>query len=316
MQPSVQPPVPPPAVARPLPSGQPAQRDVAAVRRFNRYFTRRVGVLSDRYLERNRPLGQARLLFEIATATTQRELRERLGLDAGQLSRMLTSLESQSLIRSRPDPADRRRRLIELTARGRRELAEQNRRADAFAVGILTGLTDEQRSRLLDSLGTAERLLRLAAITVESPADPATAEARWCLDSYAAELDERFPGGFDPSILVDPGQLSPPAGGFVLARDDTGPVGCGAVRSLGDGAGELRHLWIAPHARGLGLGHRLLADLERLAADLGHRVVRLSTHPTLTEAIALYRGAGYRAVTDYPGFEDPHATLCFERELS
>ncbi|MFD5316180.1 GNAT family N-acetyltransferase [Streptomyces sp. NPDC127098] len=295
-------------------STQPTQQDVAAVRRFNRFFTRRVGVLSDRYLQRARPLGQARLLFEVASAATQGELRERLGLDAGQLSRMLASLESQSLVRTRPDPADRRRRAVELTARGRRELAEQNRRADEFAAGMLTGLTDDQRARLLDSLTTAERLLRLAACSVEAPADPASAAARQCLAAYAAELDERFPEGYDPAVLVTPAQVSGDAGVFALAHDEDRPAGCGAVRDLGEGVGELRHLWVAPHARGLGLGRRLLSELERLAADRGHRVLRLGTHPVLTEAIALYRGAGYREVPWY-GPDDPYSLLCFEREL-
>ena len=105
---------------------------VAALRRFNRYFTRRIGVLDDHYLGQDRPLGEARLLFEISGFTagaSLRELRTRLGLDAGYLSRMAKALEAQGMVRLSVHPDDNRLRMIELTPAGRVEVKEQNRRA-------------------------------------------------------------------------------------------------------------------------------------------------------------------------------------------
>ncbi|MGP3971587.1 GNAT family N-acetyltransferase [Streptomyces sp. 6N223] len=294
--------------------------DLAAFRRFNRYYTRRTGVLSERYLDQNRPAGQSRLLYEIGAGTNAgigvAELRQRLGLDAGQLSRMLAALERDGLLRLRPDPADGRRRLAELTEAGRREWEAQERRSDEAVARLLTGLGARRRAKLLDALTTAERLLHAAAVTI-APADPASPDARHCLLAYAAELRERFPEGYDDAELVSPADLAPPAGVLLLARDQDGdgdrPAGCGALRPFAPGTAELRHLWIAPGARGLGLGRRLLAALEAEAAARGHHTVLLNTHRALTEAIALYRAAGYAGIPAYS--DDPHGQLCFEKRL-
>ena len=168
-----------------------------AFREFNRFFTRAVGVLTDRYLGRDRPLSESRLLFEIgAGGATVRDLRERLGLDSGYLSRLLGSLQGQGLVTVRSRPADNRARIAALTPYGRAELAELNERATAVAAGLLTPLTDRQRGEVITAMEPVRRRLRLAAITIEV-ADPAGPPARWCLDQYAEEIDQRFPGGFD-----------------------------------------------------------------------------------------------------------------------
>ncbi|RKN40402.1 bifunctional helix-turn-helix transcriptional regulator/GNAT family N-acetyltransferase [Streptomyces hoynatensis] len=287
--------------------------DVTAFRRFSRYFTARTGVLSDRYLGLARPLGQARLLFELGEATGLGELRRRLEIDAGQLSRMLAALQAQRLVRLSRDPADRRRRVVELTARGRRERAEQQRRADEVAERLLSALPPEQRAELTGALTKAERLLRLAVIELR-PLDPASAEARYCLTAYATELAARFPEGFEVSDLLTADQLSAGRGRFLAAFEEERPVGCGAVRTLQPGVAELRHLWVAAQARGAGLGRRLLRALEAEAAELGHHTVRLGTHEVLGEAIGLYRRCGYREIPRYSA--DPHNHLWFERPLT
>jgi DNA-binding MarR family transcriptional regulator/GNAT superfamily N-acetyltransferase len=308
---------------------QPSPADLAGFRRFNRFYTKRTGLLSERYLEQDRPPGQSRLLYEIhqagidpdpdpdpdtstSTGAGVGELRQRLGLDAGQLSRMLSALERDGLLRLRPDPADGRRRLAELTEAGRREWAAQERRSDEATARLLTGLTDPQRAELLSSLATAERLLRLAAVTL-APADPASPDARHCLLAYAAELRERFPEGYDDADLSSPAEMSGPAGVLLLVHDENGPAGCGALRPSAPGVAELRHLWIAPAARGLGLARRMLAALEEQAAERGHDTVRLNTHGVLTEAIALYRTSGYAEIPAYG--DDPHGQLFFEKHL-
>ncbi|MET9817993.1 GNAT family N-acetyltransferase [Streptomyces sp. NPDC006355] len=289
---------------------------VAAFRRFNRYFTRRIGVLNDHYLGQDRPLGEARLLFEIAESpdgVSLRELRSRLGLDAGYLSRMTKALQAQGMVRLRTHPGDSRLRMIELTPAGRVEVTEQNRRADTLASDVLTGLTAPQRQQLTDALATARRLLRLAAITVE-PVDGHAPDARACLDAYAADLDARFPEGFDKADLVRPEQVSGQAGAFFVAYEEGRPVGCGALRRLEPGVGEIRHVWVHPDARRLGLARRLLAAIERESLRRGWSVVRLDTHAVLTEARAMYRACGYREIPAYT--DHVYGQHWFEKRLA
>ena len=123
--------------------------DVTRVRSFNRLLTRQLGVLNDRYLG-HRPLGEGRVLFEIgADGATPRDVRARLGLDSGYLSRLLGSLEREGLIERNPNPADRRTTRLRLTRAGQAELDELNRISDELAASALAPLTDEQRGRLL-----------------------------------------------------------------------------------------------------------------------------------------------------------------------
>ncbi len=289
--------------------------DVTALRRFNRYFTRRIGVLDDHYLGQDRPLGEARLLFEIhesASGASLRELRTRLGLDAGYLSRMAKALEAQGLVRTSAHPDDNRLRRVELTPAGRAEVREQNRRAGALAAGLLEGLAPAQRAELTGALATAQRLLRLAAITV-ALVPGASSDSRTCLDAYAADIDARFPEGFDRSALVRPEEVSGDAGAFFVAYEENRPVGCGALRRLEPGVGEIRHVWVHPHARRLGLARRLLTALEAEAASRGFGVVRLDTHASLTEAQAMYRACGYREIPRYD--DNVYAAHWFEKRL-
>ncbi|WP_234393013.1 bifunctional helix-turn-helix transcriptional regulator/GNAT family N-acetyltransferase [Streptomyces pactum] len=285
------------------------------MRRFNRYFTRRIGVLDDRYLGQERPLGEARLLFEITesdSGVSLRELRVRLGLDAGYLSRLVKALRAQGMVRLGVHPDDSRLRTVEPTPAGRAEVAEQNRRADGLVSGLLQGLAPDQRRRLTDAVTTAQRLLRLAAVTV-TPVDARAPDARACLDAYAAELDARFPEGFDPADLVGPEEVSGDAGAFLVAYEEGRPAGCGALRRTAAGAGEIKHVWVHPGARRLGLARRLLDALEGEAAARGLRVVRLDTHAVLTEARAMYEASGY---TEIPAYSDHvYAGHWFEKRL-
>ncbi|WP_256340419.1 helix-turn-helix domain-containing GNAT family N-acetyltransferase [Streptomyces sp. 2231.1] len=286
---------------------------MAALRRFNRYFTRRIGALDDHYLGQDRPLGEARLLFEIGEGVSLRELRGRLGLDAGYLSRMVKALEAQGLVRVGVPPHDNRLRVIEPTPAGRAEVAEQHRRADALAAGLLEGLDPARRAELTAALTTAERLLRLAAITVEV-VDGASPAALACLDAYAADIDARFPEGFDKAALVRPEEVTGDAGAFLVAYEEKRAVGCGALRRLEPGVGEIRHVWVHPRARRLGLARRLLSGLEREARARGLDAVRLDTHAELTEAQAMYRACGY---TEIPAYDDNvYASHWFEKRLA
>ncbi|WP_328829582.1 helix-turn-helix domain-containing GNAT family N-acetyltransferase [Streptomyces sp. NBC_00252] len=287
--------------------------DVASFRRFNRYFTRRIGALDDHYLGQDRPLGEARLLFEIGAGISLRELRGRLALDAGYLSRMAKSLEAQGLVRLTVPPHDTRLRLVELTEAGRVEVEEQQRRADALAAGLLTTLSPPQRAELSSALATTQRLLRLAGITV-ALVDGAAEDARACLDAYAADIDARFPEGFDKTDLVRPEEVTGDAGAFFVAYEEGRPVACGALRTLEPGTGEIRHVWVHPDARRLGLARRILAELEQAAVEHGFTVVRLDTHAALTEAQAMYRACGYAEIPAY--VDHVYADHWFEKRLT
>ncbi|MEU4689332.1 MarR family winged helix-turn-helix transcriptional regulator [Actinoplanes sp. NPDC023714] len=282
---------------------------IEQVRDFNRYYTRRLGLLTDQYLGQDRPLGQARLLFEIGDGGDLRDLRARLGLDSGYLSRLLRALEDQGLVTVGVHPGDGRVRVATLTAAGRAERADLDDRSRERIAGLLDGLDDAQRDQLLAAQRQIHRLLRLATVTVERV--PGAAEqARACLRRYAAELGERFPEGYDAAALTPPAEVT---GEQLLACEDGIPVGCGLWTHLAPDVAEIRHLWVAPEARGLGLGRLLLERLERGAAADGVTTVRLGTHTALTEAIALYRRSGYREAADYS--DSPYNQLAFEKSL-
>jgi DNA-binding MarR family transcriptional regulator/GNAT superfamily N-acetyltransferase len=287
---------------------------VTQVRRFNRVVTQRVGALDERFLAR-RPLGEARLLWEIGPdGRDVRWLREQLGLDSGYLSRLLRNLESAGLVTVGPGERDGRVRKARLTAAGRRERRLLDRRSDELAESLLEPLGTRQRERLVAAMADVERLLTAAMVTIE-PLDPEHPDARHCLREYAAELDRRFPQGFDPalSISADAADLRQPAGLLLVAWLQAEPVGCGALKFHEDGPTELKRMWVAESARGLGLGRRLLAELEAHAARGPSPVVRLETNGTLAEAIALYRSAGYTEVE--PFNDEPYAHHWFEKRL-
>ena len=289
---------------------------VEQVRRFNRAVTQRVGALDDHYLARDRPLAEARVLWEIGPDGCEvRALRGRLGLDSGHASRLLRALEADGMVTVHQGDSDRRVRTARLTPAGLAERVLLDRRAAELAASLLTPLTAAQRERLVGAMRDVERLLTAALVEIVA-VDPEHPDARQCLRSYFAELERRSGGPFDPLIgsTAEPHELRPPAGEIVVAYLRAEAVACGAVKHFGGGVCDLKRMWVADAARGLGLGRRLLADLEGRAARAGARTVRLETNATLVEAIALYRSAGYREV---PAFNDePFADHWFEKQLS
>ncbi len=288
---------------------------IEAVRRFNRAVTQRVGALDDAFLARGRSLGQARLLWEIGPdGCDVRDLRSRLDLDSGYLSRLLRSLEHDGLVTVEVNETDGRLRTARPTAAGGAERAELDRRSDAAAASLLGPLTERQRGRLVTAMAEVERLLAVSAIAlgVRDPRDP---DARYCLRAYVEELSGRFDGGFDParSISAADDEMTPPAGLFLVATLHCEPVGCGALKLHPGAPAEIKRMWVAPSVRGLGLGRRLLAELEARAAAHGVRVLRLETNRALGEAIGLYLAAGYHEVAAFN--DEPYAHHWFEKAL-
>ncbi len=286
----------------------------AVLRRFNRSYTQRIGALDESFLGLGLPLGGARLLFEIGAevAPTVHRLRARLGLDSGYLSRLLRSLEEQGLVTVEPDPADRRRRLVRLTARGRRTRQRLDDRSEQLAAGLLEPLSERQRIRLSEALATADLLVRAATVRLEE-VDPTDPDARAAVQHYFDELDRRFETGFDPGAGDDPALYRPPHGTFVVARSDGDPVACGAVQPIADSTAEIKRMWVHDDWRGAGLGARMLRRLEDDARTAGYDVVRLDTNSVLTEAIAMYERAGYHSIERYN--DNPYARCWFEKGL-
>ncbi len=285
------------------------------VRRFNRAVTRRIGVLTDDYLGRGRPLAESRLLFEIGRdGADVRDLRARLALDSGYLSRLLRALEAQGLIASQPAPEDARVRRVRLTKRGLREWQALDAGSQEVAAALLSPLRTSQRERLVVAMAEVERLLGAAAVVV-APADPSGADARACIAAYLQELGQRFEDGFDPGRgpSAAPEELVPPKGLFLLAHLDGEAVGCAALKVTGAGVGEIKRMWVAPAARGLGIAQRLLDALEAQAAAMSLHTLQLDTNRSLTEARALYLRNGYREIPPYN--DNPYADHWFEKRL-
>ncbi len=241
-------------------------------------------------------------------------LRERLALDAAYLGRLLRMLEQKGLVRAGARTARGRRRAVALTSAGSAQLQRMDERDEARLRALLASLTVGEARRLRAAVEELERILTRAGLTIE-PADPDGEAARWCFACYFDELDARFPGGFDRNAGGGTvrAELLPPRGRLLIARLDGAPVGCGAIRALSPGVAEIKRMWVAPGARGFGIGRDLLEALERIARRRRMRLIRLDTHATLAEALRLYRKAGYRRIRRYN--DNPYAQRWFEKPL-
>jgi DNA-binding MarR family transcriptional regulator len=199
---------------------------IRQLRGFNRAVTQRVGAPNDAFLSRERPLGQARLLWEIGPdGDDVRDLRARLDLDSGYLSRMLRSLEADGLITVEPGAGDARVRTARLTTAGHAERTVLDQRSDELAASILAPLSPRQRSRLITAMAEVDQLLTASAILIQ-PQDPQHPHVRWCLRSYFAELAERTGGSFDPAQVIRSVTMSWPP-----RRASCWSPRCGASRS-------------------------------------------------------------------------------------
>jgi ribosomal protein S18 acetylase RimI-like enzyme len=226
----------------------------------------------------------------------------------------LRALETDGLVIVEPDPDDQRVRMVRLTRAGRDELAELDRRSNELVATILAPLNDRQRDRLATAMAEVERLLTASMVSVVIT-DPRLPEAQNCLSAYAEELAERLESGFDPARTrqVDAADITPPRGLLLVAWLRGEPVGCGALRLRDDRSAEIKRMWVSPAARGLGLGRRLITELETHAREHEVSVLRLDTNHALAEAIGLYRSAGY---VEVPRFNDePYSDHWFKKVL-
>lgn len=153
----------------------------------------------------------------------------------------------------------------------------------------------------------------MSEITLEL-VDPGSEPARTAVTAYLRELDERFEEGFDASEADgDEEKFSGDKGRFLVAFNGDQVVGCGGITTLGGGVAEIKRMWVAKDARGLGLASRIRRQLEDWAVELGHDVVRLDTNRALTNAIGMYRAAGYVDIERYN--DNPYANFWFEKRV-
>ena len=279
-----------------------------AVRRFNRLYTKRIGVVREGLLGSPWSLAELRVLYELAhrERPVATELVQELGLDAGYVSRILRGFERRKLLERRPAEHDGRRSDITLTAAGRRAVASLEDKSRAEVAALLAGLSPEGQAKLLAAMRTIEELL--------GPRPPSTLVLRphrvgdlgWIVHRHAVVYgsewgyDERFEGLVAGIVADLAGRLDARRERCWMAERDGEVVGSIALVKKTETVGQLRLLLVEPSARGLGVGRRLVQECVAFARQAGYRRVILYTHDTLRAARHLYVEAGFRLSHEEP----------------
>lgn len=304
------------------PSTPPANR-VHALREFNRFYTRRIGVLNEGLLQSRFTLTESRLLWELAhgagdDGVTASELASRLDIDAGYLSRLLRGFKDRGLVKAARAPHDARQFRLTLTAAGRRAFAPLDTRSQQEVAALLAPLSQAQQQDLLQACGTIERLLDAPAaraarapylLRAHRPGDIGwlvsrhgalyAEEYRWDMHfealvaRIAADFIDRFDARREACWIAERDGVNVGCVCLVQSRDE-------ATAEPVAGVAQLRLLLVEPAARGLGIGGRLVAECTRFARQAGYRRIRLWTQSTLLAARGIYRKAGYRLVDSEP----------------
>jgi DNA-binding MarR family transcriptional regulator/GNAT superfamily N-acetyltransferase len=287
-----------------------ADHRVAAVRHFNRFYTKRIGVLHEGLLQSPFPLTEARVLYELAEreGVTATELGRELGLDAGYLSRILRRFGERGLIRRTPSQADGRQHHLWLTERGRAAFAPLDQASRAEVGAMLAELSEAQQERLLEAMGTLERLLgsrplpeRPYVLRRHRPGDMGWVVHRHGL-LYAEEYgwDERFEAMVAGIVAQFVQHHDPRRERCWIADRDGERLGSVFLVKESEQVAKLRLLLVEPEARGLGIGTRLVDECEAFAREAGYRRIRLWTNSVLHAARCIYERAGYRLVHEEP----------------
>lgn len=281
--------------------------EVAAMRGFNRFYTRQIGLLQDGLLDTRFSLSEARVLYELAHApeTTASAVAATLSLDHGYLSRILRSFGKAGLISRRASPDDGRRTLLALSAKGRAAFATLDRRSQKQIGVVLDKIPPADRLRLIAAMRTIERLLDPAAAPPAVVLRPHRAgDMGWVLSSHvacyggeygwsgtfetlAADIIAQFLRDFDPARER-----------CWIAEADGAPAGSVFLVKADDETAKLRLLLVEPRARGLGIGRRLVEECIRFARDVGYRRITLWTQSILVSARAIYERTGFRLVSE------------------
>ncbi|MDX2203432.1 MAG: helix-turn-helix domain-containing GNAT family N-acetyltransferase [Hyphomicrobiaceae bacterium] len=298
---------------------------VATVRRFSRFYTRRIGVLQEALLGTALSLPEGRIVYEIALreGATATEIAADLGLDAGYMSRLLKGLETRGLVSRQPCASDARQSLLALTAKGRREFDRINRRSDRDVGKLLAPLSAADRRLLGASLETAERLLgggRPAACTLRGLAP---GDIGWVVHRHGALYAQEY--GLDATFEA---LVAKVAAEFVERFDPAGErawiaevegriVGSVFLTRKSQTLAQLRLLYVEPDMRGAGIGRRLVEACLAHARDVGYARMTLWTNDVLTAARNIYRSMGFVMVESKPyhGFGRDMVGETWERDL-
>lgn len=306
----------------PTDSGQ----EIAAVRAFNRFYTRKLGVLDQQLLKSPFSLSEARVMYELAHTgdLAAKEIGLELGLDPGYLSRIIQKFDENGLVARKPLPSDRRQYQLSLTAKGRASFARLERTSQEHVGTMLGPLSGEDRTRLIGAMDTIERLL--AAPRAATPAilrDPRPGDMGWVVQSHGVLYASEY--GFDASFEALVAEI---AAKFITSFDaarercwiadiDGRPVGSVFLVRHSDDVAKLRLLLVEPVGRGQGLGRRLVAECISFARACGYRRITLWTQSILVAARKIYQEAGFVRVAAEPhrSFGQNLIGETWEREL-
>jgi DNA-binding MarR family transcriptional regulator/N-acetylglutamate synthase-like GNAT family acetyltransferase len=299
-----------PGAASSAASGDEGARPVTEVRRFNRFYTRQIGVLDEGMLDSPFSLTQVRVLYELAHRDHPAAARiaQELGLDEGYLSRILRGFQRRGLVAARPSARDRRQTLLALTEEGRRAFATLDARSDEDVAALLARLSPSDQRRLVTAMSTIEELL---GARPEEPAPYLLRQHRpgdlgWVVglhgSLYAEEhgFDERFEALVAEIVSSFLRQLDPRRERCWIAERRGENVGCVFLVKESEEVAKLRLFLVDPRARGLGIGKRLVAECVRFARQVGYRRITLWTQSNLDAARHIYRQAGFRLVAEEP----------------
>ncbi|HUC63126.1 MAG TPA: helix-turn-helix domain-containing GNAT family N-acetyltransferase [Alphaproteobacteria bacterium] len=298
----------PEIVATDSPPADPASADpgrIAAVRHFNRFYTKKIGVLNEHLLETPFSLAEARVIRELAlrARATATELRHALDLDAGYMSRMLRGFEKKGLVAKERSAADGRASLLSLTARGRKAFRHLDARSSADVAHLIEPLGESGRDRLVAAMGEIESLLGPdpdpKAPEIELRAHK-PGDMGWIMERHGAYYAEHH--GWGPGLEANVADtlssflhhFNPACERCWIAELDGERVGSVMLVKRSDEEGQLRLLMVEDKARGHGLGTRLVEECLRFARSVGYRKVILWTHSNLEPARRIYARAGFR----------------------
>jgi DNA-binding MarR family transcriptional regulator/N-acetylglutamate synthase-like GNAT family acetyltransferase len=288
-------------------SAQNLHEDTALFRRFNRFYTKQIGLLTQGLLKTRFPLIQARVLYELAQQdeTTASALVDKLNIDPGYLSRILSNFEKEGLLRKHRSTSDSRQRILKLTNQGKKSFAKLDERSRKVAEELLLDLADEDRHTLLHAMQTIETILD----TQPTPSTPyllrlhRPGDIGWIIHRHGVVYAQEY--GFDETFEALVAEIlvqfirkhDPKRECLWIAEQEGERIGSVMIVDVGDQVAQLRLLLVEPKARGHTVGMRLIDECVSFSRCNGYRKIKLWTHSNLPQARHLYAKAGFERVS-------------------
>lgn len=280
------------------------------IRRFNRFYTRQLGFLDEHILQSQFSLTQGRIIYELANTEncTAARLKKELGLDAGQLSRMLRDFESRGLVAKKRDKDDGRQAFLSLTSKGKKEYDSLNSATDRQIFSLIADLTSDQQKQLVNAMEAIQTSLER-----DKPVDrsyilrsPRPGDYGWMIKKNAEIYADEYQWNEECE-----GLMAEIVANFIknydsqrercwIAEKDGENIGCVFLGKKDDLTAQLRVLLVDPKARGLGLGKQLVSECTRFARQTGYKKITLWTQSVLTAARSIYENEGYKKIKSEP----------------